>query len=175
MIFSSVFYDKSNDMIIKANQPILKCENCGEIWRAKTLEKFKNCHRIMCNTCNLCNNTFKIRNTKNLLNEQIIYQSKLELKFIKWTIENNIIVKNGPSISYDFEGKIRKYRVDFRINDILIEIKDNHIWHVNELKSGKWEAKEKAVQEELVKGVYKDFYLITPSNWIYYLNKIKNG
>ena len=82
-------------MIIRANQPMMKCENCGDIWRAKTLEKFKNCYKIMCNTCTLCNRTFKIRNTKNVINQQIMYQSKLELKFIKWCNDNNIIVVNG--------------------------------------------------------------------------------
>ena len=173
MIFTSVFYDNVNNMIIKANQPILKCENCGEIWRAKTIEKFKNCYKIMCNNCTLCNKTFKIRVTKNNINHLILYQSKLEMKFIKWCNINNITVINGPNILYSFENKIRKYKVDFQINDLLIEIKDNHIWHINELNSGKWEAKQKAVYDEINKGKYKDYYLITPKNWIYYLNKLK--
>jgi hypothetical protein len=174
MLFSSVFYDKQNDMIIRANQPILKCQNCNEIWRAKTLEKFKNCYKILCNKCTLCNKTFKIRNTKNNINQTILFQSNLELKFIRWCNDHNITVFNGPNISYEFEGKKRIYRVDFKIKDILIEIKDNHIWHINQNKSGLWQAKENAAKNEIIKGVYKEYIIITPTNWIYSLNQIKH-
>ena len=168
MLFSSVFYDKANDLIIKANQPILRCENCGNDWRAKTLEKFKNCHKILCSSCTLCNKTFKIRTTKNCVNDSILYQSKLELNFINWCNNNSIIVKNGPTIPYVFQGIERKYKVDFRINDLLIEIKDNH-----DIKSGKNDAKINAVKEAIEKGIYKEYYLITPDVWVNTLKTIK--
>jgi len=174
MLFSSVFYDKVQDMIIRVNQPILKCENCQSEWRAKTLEKYKNCYKIMCNNCTLCNKTYKIRPTKNNINKQVLYQSKLELKFIEWCNNTNLTVYNGPSILYDFEGKQHKYKVDFQVADILIEIKDNHIWHNNQLASGKCQAKEAAVAAEIAAGKYKEYYLITPKNWVYSLNKLKN-
>jgi len=161
MLFSSVFYDKANDLIIKANQPILRCENCGNDWRAKILEKFKNCHKILCSSCTLCNKTFKIRTTKNCVNDSILYQSKLELNFINWCNNNSIIVKNGPMIPC-IE---RKYKVDFRINDLLIEIKDNHY-----IKN---DAKINAVKEAIEKGMYKEYYLITPDVWVNTLKTIK--
>ena len=164
MLFSSVFYDKANDLIIKANQPILRCENCGNDWRAKTLEKFKNCHKIMCSSCTLCNKTFKIRTTKNCVKDTLLYQSKLELNFINWCNNNSIIVKNGPTIPC-IE---RKYKVDFRINDLLIEIKDNHY-----IKSGKNDAKINAVKEAIEKRIYKEYYLITPDVWVNTLKTIK--
>ena len=173
MLFSSVFYDKANDLIIKANQPILRCENCGNDWRAKTLEKFKNCHKILCSSCTLCNKTFKIRTTKNCVNDSILYQSKLELNFINWCNNNSIIVKNGPTIPYVFQGIERKYKVDFRINDLLIEIKDNHLWYKNDIKSGKNDAKINAVKEAIEKGIYKEYYLITPDVWVNTLKTIK--
>lgn len=165
MLFSSVFYDKANDLIIKANQPILRCENCGNDWRAKTLEKFKNCHKILCSSCTLCNKTFKIRTTKNCVNDSILYQSKLELNFINWCNNNSIIVKNGPTIPC-IE---RKYKVDFRINDLLIEIKGNK----NDTKLGKNDAKINAVKEAIEKGMYKEYYLITPDVWVNTLKTIK--
>ena len=168
MLFTSVFYDKTNDVIIKANQPILKCDNCTQEWRAKGLEKFKNCYRILCKDCTLCNRTYKIRNTQNCIRECVLYQSQLEYKFINWCNNSGMIVRNGPIISYDFEGKTRKYRVDFQINDILIEI-----GHQTQVQSGKWKAKEDAVKEEISKGYYKDYYMITPKNWVQSLNKIK--
>lgn len=168
MLFSSVFYDKVNDMIIRCNQPILKCENCMSEWRAKTLERYKNCYKIICKDCSLCNKTFKIRNTKNNIRQQVLYQSKLELKFIDWCNNTNITVINGPSILYEFEGKQRKYKVDFQIADILIEMR-----HEQQIASGKWQAKELAVAKEIAAGRYKKYYLITPKNWVYSLNKIK--
>lgn len=173
MMFSGTFYDKKNDILVKGNQPMMRCDNCNEVWRAELLQKFKNCHRIMCNNCTLCNKTFKIRSIKNIINEPIIYQSQLELKFISWCANNNIILKNGPNIQYTFENKERKYRVDFQIKDILIEIKDNHIWHKNQLVSGMRDAKVFAVQQEIDRGKYKGYYMITPKDWVCSLNKIK--
>ena len=173
MLFSSVFYDDSNNLIIKANQPIMRCDNCGNDWRAKTLEKYKNCHKILCSSCTLCNKTFKIRTAQNSINEIILYQSKLELNFINWCNNNAIIVKNGPVLPYVFQGIERKYKVDFMIKDLLIEIKDNHIWYKNDIKSGKHEAKLKAVRTAIEKGDYKEYYLITPDIWVNTLKTIK--
>jgi hypothetical protein len=173
MLFSSVFYDYANNLVIKANQPILRCDNCNNDWRAKTLEKYKNSHKILCSSCTLCNKTYKIRTTKNCINDIILYQSKLELNFINWCNNNSIIVKNGPVISYVFQGIERKYKVDFMIKDLLIEIKDNHIWYRNDIKTGKNEAKINAVKEAIQNGDYKEYYLITPDIWVNTLKIIK--
>ena len=174
MLFSSVFYDKNNHMLIRANQPIMRCDNCNEVWRAKTLEKFKNCYKILCHNCTFCNKTFKIRNTKNNINQPILYQSHLELKFIHWCKNNNITVINGPSIPYEFDGKQRKYKVDFQIGNILIEIKDNHIWYKKQMETGLWMAKENAVSEEIKLGKYKEYIMITPKDWICKLKSLLN-
>jgi len=173
MLFSSVFYDYANNLVIKANQPILRCDNCNNDWRAKTLEKYKNSHKILCSSCTLCNKTYKIRTTKNCINDIILYQSKLELNFINWCNNNSIIVKNGPVISYIFQDIKRNYKVDFMINDLLIEIKDNHIWYRNDIKSGKNDAKINAVKEAIQNGDYKEYYLITPDIWVNTLKTIK--
>jgi hypothetical protein len=183
MLFSSVFYDNANNLVIKANQPIMRCDNCGNDWRAKTLEKYKNCHKILCPACAaclLCNRTYKIRTTKNCVKDIILYQSKLELNFINWCNNNSIIVKNGPVLPYVFLDVARKYKVDFMIKcgasgdaDILIEIKDNHIWYRNDIKSGKHEAKLNAVRAAIEKGDYKEYYLITPDIWVNTLKTIK--
>lgn len=49
------------------------------------------------------------------------------------------------SITYYF-FKNRKYRVDFFIPkfNLLIEIKDEHIWHKKEVLTGKWDGKYKS-------------------------------
>jgi len=165
MKFSSVLYDKKNDIIFKSNQPIIKCDNCNNNWRCKSLEKFKNSHKLLCPDCLLCNKTFKIRPTKNINNETILYQSKLEIKFINWCNSNNIVVYNGPNVDYRHNDKSHKYRVDFRVNDILIEIKDFHIWHNNQVKSGLWDIKLNAVDSYINSNNLKKFLFITPKNW----------
>lgn len=174
MIFSSVIYDKINNTIFKPHQPILKCDTCSLEWRAKSLEKFKNNIKILCSTCSFVSKTFKLRQYNNCENELILYQSKLELKFIKWCNDNKIIVKNGPNIKYYYH-KPRTYKIDFQINNILIEIKDNHIWHKNDIISGKWDAKEKAVNDFILSSnQYNKFIMIFPHNWLDQLNYILN-
>jgi hypothetical protein len=172
MTFTHMMYHKSQGIIFKPHQPILKCDNCDEHWRAKSIERFKNCVHIQCKTCSLVNNTFILRRYQNVNREPILYQSKLELKFINWCNNNGIVVKNGPIIPYTFAGKERTYRVDFIIvnanssDNILIEIKDNHVWHRNDLESGKWQAKESAANEQVNKGIYKKYMMITPVTWM---------
>ena len=71
MAFSSILYDKQTKTVLKANQPILKCDNCDKIWRAKSLEGFKNAYKVLCIDCKLCNSIFKIRPIQNVNNEKI--------------------------------------------------------------------------------------------------------
>jgi hypothetical protein len=165
MKFSYVIYDSANDIIFKANQPVIKCDNCENNWRCKSLEVFKNCHKMLCPDCKLCNRTFKIRPIKNINNQIIMYQSKLELKFIEWCASNNLIVTNGPNVSYMFKDKSHKYRVDFQIDNVLVEIKDFHIWHRNQVESGVWDEKINAVNKYILDNKLKKYYFITPSNW----------
>ncbi len=174
MTFTHVMYHKKENIIFKPHQPILKCDNCENSWRGKSIERFKNTIKIMCKDCSCVNKIFKIRKYKNTINETIMYQSKLELKFIDWCNNNGIVVRNGPNIEYFFNNKNRKYRVDFVINRLLFEIKDNHIWHSQDLKSGKWEAKENAARNLITQGIYDEYKMLTPKNWVSELNILKN-
>lgn len=177
MTFTHMMYHKSQGIIFKPHQPILKCDNCEEHWRAKSIERFKNCVRILCDSCSAVTNSKCIlRRYQNVNREPILYQSKLELKFINWCNNNGIVVKNGPIIPYTFAGKERTYRVDFIIENanILIEIKDNpkkglygHKKNNNlDLESCKWQAKETAANEQVNKGIYKKYMMITPITWM---------
>ena len=174
MKFSYVIYDKVTNAIFKANQPIIKCDNCEKTWRCKSLEGFKNCYKILCPDCKLCNRTFKIRPIKNINNQIITYQSKLELKFVEWCASNNLVVTNGPNIDYSFNNKHHKYRVDFQIKDILIEIKDFHIWHKNQVESGLWDIKIKAVDKYIIENGLRKYFFITPNNWKQMVKEILN-
>jgi len=166
MRYSSVIYDKKNDCIFKMDQPIVKCDNCLKPWRAKTLEGFKNDYKILCKDCKLCNRTFKLRPIENIARETIMYQSKLEKKFVEWCNEMQLLVRNGPSIPYVFGEKSHIYRVDFQIVDTLIEIKDFHIWHRNQIESGLWQTKLDAVNNYISEHAdIEKYFFITPGNW----------
>ena len=60
--------------------------------------------------------------------------------------DNDIIIENGPIVSFLFNNKERKYYIDYYIpsENLIIEIKDNHIWHKEQVKIGLWSLKEKA-------------------------------
>jgi len=72
--------------------------------------------------------------------DEIYYQSKLELKFVKLCEQNNVRVVNGDTIPYIKDNKKHRYHVDFKIQQEskwrLIEIKGNHLWFQRALESG---------------------------------------
>jgi hypothetical protein len=165
MRFTSVMYSRSESKIFKTETPVLFCDNCGDTWRAKSIEQFKKCYKILCHDCKLCNRTFKLRPIKNIIDDTILYQSKLEEKFINWCNLNNIIIKNGPTVYFNFKNKDRKYKIDFQIDNILIEIKDYHIWHKKQILNGIWDAKVFAAWDYVGKYNLKKYIIMTPNNW----------
>jgi hypothetical protein len=177
--FTSMLYDKENDIIFKTNQPILCCNTCNTNWRAKSLERHKNNHIIRCKECSFVCNSFKIRKYHNINKEVITYQSKLELKFINYCNNNNIVVNNGPKVNYFYNNSNRKHSVDFEIilnnKKYMIEIKDNHIWHKNEMSNGKWNAKETSARNLIDNKIYFGYFMIFPKNWVDILKHIKNN
>jgi hypothetical protein len=107
-----------------------------------------------------------------------MYQSKFELKFIRYCNDKKIYVINGPKIYYKYNNKNPTYKIDFAIPklNLLIEIKDNHIWHKEQVKNGKWNAKVEGVNNylESEKNNYKNFIVIFPKNYLIELEKIVN-
>lgn len=164
MKFVPVFHDPINDEVIRIDQPIITCEQCGCKWRCKNMKSFVDCVKVLCPTCKLCRKTFKIRSSLNIVGTKITHQSRPEKTFIEWCASHNIIVENGPSLSYVFNNKEHTYKVDFVIPSIgyLIEIKDDHCWHKQQQATGKWACKEQAAFDQIEKGVYSKFLLLTP-------------
>lgn len=160
------FYDINHKVFEKPIYVKFKCENCENDFIHRDLYIVKNKYKILCRYCSLCNNTFKIRTFHNILNQQITYLSKLELNFIKKMNNLNILIHNGPKINYLFNSKNRKYIVDFYIPCIntLIELKDNHIWHKEQIDNGIWKAKMDKVTELLTNNTYDNYLLIYPKN-----------
>lgn len=165
MKFTSVFYDSILDEVIKLDQPILKCEQCHCEWRAKNLHKMKNDRRILCKDCKLCRRTYKIQGYDTLQGVRVTFQSRQEKQFIDWCDDQGIVVENGPNIPYVFDNIERTYKVDFAIPSLgfLVEIKDNHIWHKQQVASGQWDAKVQGVSKFLqTNPSFRKFVMITP-------------
>jgi hypothetical protein len=102
-----------------------------------------------------------------------MWQSIPERRFIDWCEEHNINISNGPKIPYTFNNNEHIYRVDFELPDLkqLIEIKDNHCWHKEQVKSGKFESKENAAIEWCKKNKYT-YHVLFPKNIQHYKNSI---
>jgi len=150
MKYSSYLYDSKNDIFINMNNIKYTCECCDEVFNTtrKPIERVEN-YKCLCKRCSFSNRTFKIKHTINCINEKILYQSNPELQLIEFCNKMNIIIKNGPKVKYFFNNKIRTYFIDYYIptKKVIIEIKDNHIWHKNQIDSGQWKMKEETAKK----------------------------
>lgn len=172
--YNPYLYDKSRDVLEKIQYINFKCDCCDDMFYNRDLYIQKNKYKILCGNCNFTNNTFKIRNMKNCLDHKIQYQSQFEKKFVTFCNEHDIVVENGPCIPYEFNG-LKKYKVDFALPDhrMLIEIKDNHIWHKQNIESGKWQAKQDAAAKYITEhDHYKEFIMVFPKNYVDITNGI---
>lgn len=173
--FCPYLYSTSRNSLEKIHNLIIKCDNCGSLFKSKDLHSHKNKIKAFCVDCNLTNNIFKIRSYINFSNEKILYQSKFELKFIRYCNEHKIYIINGPKIEYYWNDKQRTYKIDFAIPKLkyLIEIKDNHCWHLDNLNTGKWQSKENGVHEYIKSNNnYDKFIMIFPKNYVNITKKI---
>lgn len=143
--FTPMLIDLEHNRIEKPQYIEYMCESCECTFINRDLEIRKNKYKTLCQECTFCNKIFKIRPYIMPDGNRIMYQSSPELQLIKWCNENSIKIENGPRIEYLFDDKIRRYQIDFCLPDIkmLIEVKDNHIWHIRQIASGKWPAKER--------------------------------
>jgi hypothetical protein len=176
--FCPYLYSKNRNCLEKIHNITLICDNCDTEFLSKDLHSHKNKIKALCKDCNLSNNIFKLRTYTNFGKEKIMYQSKFELKFIRYCNDKKIYVINGPKIYYKYNNKNPTYKIDFAIPklNLLIEIKDNHIWHKEQVKNGKWNAKVEGVNNylESEKNNYKNFIVIFPKNYLIELEKIVN-
>lgn len=134
-----------------------ECQNCNSHFINRDIEIQKNHIKIFCKDCSFSNRTFSIKNIILKNGNKILWQSIPERRFIEWCDENNIAIKNGPTIEYFFENNVHKYKVDFELptDKLLLEIKDNHIWHKNQVTSGKFSKKEECAKKWCVEHNYK--------------------
>ena len=97
---------------------------------------------------------------------QIHYQSKPELDFILQCENLDIDIYDGPVIPYQFNGKPHHYFSDFIIknpisnNWRIVEIKANHPYHIEDVKSGRFNAKCSAAIEFSAKMNYDPYIVV---------------
>ena len=89
---------------------------------------------------------------------EVSYQTKMELRFLKDCDERRIFVENGDHVDYVFNNKKKRYFVDFRIKVgdryQLVEIKGSHIWYYKSVESGVSAAKIEAAERHSEKMGY---------------------
>lgn len=166
-LFNPKFYDKKRDSFENPQYIKYKCQKCNLEFINRDLWIQKNRIKILCKDCSFCNMTFKIRSEKNINDQKITYQSKLELKFIKFCNDNKILVEDGPKLDYQWNGKNRRYIVDYYLPklNLLIELKDDHIWHKKQVNNGVWKSKLESVDKyNLEHG--SEYLLIFPKNYV---------
>lgn len=141
--YTPMLYNLASNSLEKPSYIKWKCETCESMFVNRNIETQKNRIKIMCGDCGFSNRTFKMKSQKTPWGK-ITYQSQYEKRFIDWCIEKEIEITNGPAIEYTWKEKAHKYKVDFQIPKLkmLVELKDNHVWHKMHIESGKWGAKE---------------------------------
>ena len=147
--YTPMLVNTTTNVVEKPQYVTFECENCGNLFTHRDLEIVKNKLKIYCQGCSLTNRTFRLRSHTMKNGNKILWQSIPEKRFIDWCEDHSIEIKNGPIIQYKFQDKMHGYRVDFELPSFkkLIEIKDNHCWHKQQLASGKFGAKEEAAKE----------------------------
>jgi DNA-directed RNA polymerase subunit RPC12/RpoP len=168
MRYTYVFHNPINDKIEKPTQIMCKCETCDSVFKIKNLHSLKNKYKVLCSYCSLCRNVFKKRSLNNINGDKVLVQSKPEIDFLNWCNKNDILIKNGPKLKYEYNNNMKTYHVDFEIPKLewMVEIKDMHIWHKEQINNGIWDKKKEVALEKVKNKEYKRFIVIYPKNLI---------
>ena len=95
----------------------------------------------------------------------IHYQTKPQLQFINLCQQLGYQIYDGPGIKYQFQGKKHITYPDFLLqyfdkNKRIIQIKGNHKFYKQQVKSGKFQAKCNAIKEYSKQNQYLDFIVV---------------
>lgn len=170
--YTPMLVHKTDKTIEKPLYLKFKCDNCDDIFIHRDMEIIKNQYKLLCKNCSFTNKIFCLRKYTCKNGTTLMWQSIPERRFIDWCEDHHIIIKNGPNIEYTFNGHAHIYRVDFELPqyNILIEMKDNHCWHKQQVESGKFGAKETAANEWCTKHNYT-YHVVFPKT----LQKMKDS
>ena len=137
---------KIGSFIIPFKNIFLRCPLCNKVFHiTRQIKERVISNNFDCKKCFLNNKTFAIKK----INGTLYYQGNFELKFINTCLKENIDIVNGPVIPYIYNNKKHLYTTDFYLPkyNMVIELKDNHIWHKKQVESGKWEKKENGAKQ----------------------------
>lgn len=97
LYFITKFFDVANLKYYDTINVSFHCHNCNKLFTISHLCKLKNKQKILCSNCNIIdiNSEYQsIHKIKNLDNEIVYYNTKLELYFIQFLISRNINFEN---------------------------------------------------------------------------------
>lgn len=83
-VFKPMLYDKERNVYEEIVNIVLTCEKCQGMFSCKYLNQIKNNFTILCNECK------KIKSLKFGVLHNIVYKTRLEMKFIDYAIRNGI-------------------------------------------------------------------------------------
>lgn len=83
-VFKPMLYDKERNVYEEIVNIVLTCEKCQGMFSCKYLNQIKNNFTILCNECK------KIKSLKFGIIHNIVYKTRLEMKFIDYAIRNGI-------------------------------------------------------------------------------------
>lgn len=172
-MFHPYMYDTQRDMLEKLQYIAYRCDGCHCTFVNRDLHVQKNRWKLLCQTCTFTNDTFKLRQIKNCRGANLLYQSKLEKKFVEALNEAGVEVVNGPRVVYEWNGSPHTYRVDFMIPqlDMVLELKGEHHWHKQQVANGKWAAKEEAAIKYCADHGYT-YHLVFSKNYMQCIRNI---
>jgi len=163
-LFEPRLYYGKDDQLLPVPQLIFSCDGCRNPFPLNTLHQLKGC-RYVCTYCKKMGLVVpKLQTADNIVNQKVVYRSHTGLKFIRGCNKRELVVEEGPVISYEYGGDVLRYRVAFsvpKLRLLVLEVDDNNYWVV-EQENGIWQAKVRVV-EKMVERKEIDSYLIIHS------------
>src|SRR5574343_1596797 len=152
LLFNIIFYNYGVDNILQNTE----IRNKAKLTLMSTLgidsSKYTDAELSKIPLISLVNKSYRLK--KYILDDSriITYQSKLELNYILYCIDNGIYIEDGDIITYTLNGVRKKYYIDFKIkeecgNYRLVEIKAKHDFWYRDLENGVILAKTIAAQK----------------------------
>jgi len=176
--FMPYLYDPVNDVIERIGDVQLRCEQCGDEFVSKDFKRHKGRARMLCLACT-ANMPFCIKKKpfENIANETVHFKTRYEAKFLRFCNKHDMIVNDGPDITYPWLHHQLEYRIPYFIKKtgILVDIKDNHQWRNEEEVNLKKTEGRKAIIQELIDNnpeLFKGYVVLYPGNYVKETRKI---
>lgn len=163
--YESCLYNKKTDSIFRAVDFKVLCRHCKYCFNIESLKPYRNQKYIYCKMCISKIGSTKFRYESNINGENIAYKTKMQLKFIKYCNNNEIICINGPR-DIIIENFPEPIYIDFKVGNYFIDIVGNKEYQEEESE------KTKFLRSYIVDGKY---IIIYPHNYVKYTRLFKKN